>query len=102
MAKLLLNAKNVINGHSLYVLYDILCPCNQRFGVKVPFITFMWPLAAISHIADMLTHMFYLDPPLFTQTADYIRVPHANLNTGENSIRHKNSWEKEGYEFGLD
>ena len=102
MAKPLFNAKNVINGHSLYVLYDILCPCNQCFGLKVTFITFMWPLAAISHIADMLTHMFYLDTLLFTQPADYTRVPHANLNTGDNSIRHKISREKEGYEFGLD
>ena len=51
VAKPLLNAKNVINGHSLYVLYDILCPCNQCFWVKVPFITFMWLLATKSHIA---------------------------------------------------
>ena len=49
----LLTAKNDINGHSLYVLYDILCPCNQCFRVKVPVnhnITY-------SIKADMLTHV---------------------------------------------
>ena len=51
VAKPLLNAKNVINGHSLYVIYDILCPCNQCFWLKVPFITFMWLLGTKSHIA---------------------------------------------------
>ena len=66
VAKPLYNARNVINGHSLYVLFDILCPCNQCFWGKVPFITFMWLLATISHIADMLTHIFYLDTSLFT------------------------------------
>ena len=52
VAKPLLNTKNVINGHSLYVLYDISCPCIQCFWVKVPFITFMWLLATKSHIAS--------------------------------------------------
>ena len=52
--------------------------------------------------ADMLTHKFYLDAPLFTYPADYTRVPHANPNIDDNCICHRNSWEKEGYEFGLD
>ena len=41
VAKPLLNIKNVINRH---VLYGILCPCNQCFWVKVPFIAFIWLL----------------------------------------------------------
>ena len=51
--------------------------------------------------ADMLTHMFYLDTALFTQPADYTRVPHENPNIDDNGIRHRNSWEKEAYEFGF-
>ena len=31
VAKLLLNAKNVVSGHSPYILYDIFCSCDQRF-----------------------------------------------------------------------
>ena len=50
VAKPFLNAKNVIIGHSLYVLYDKY-PCNQCFLVKVPFITFMCLLATILHVA---------------------------------------------------
>ena len=34
----------------------------------------------------MLTHMF----------------SHANTNIDDNGISHRNSWEKEAYEFGLD
>ena len=52
--------------------------------------------------ADMLTHMFYLDKPLFAKPADYTRVLHANSNIDYNGIRQRNSWEKEAYEFGLD
>ena len=52
--------------------------------------------------ADMLTHMFYLDKPIFTKPADYTKVPHANTNMDDNGIRHRNLWEKEAYEFGLD
>ena len=65
VAKLLLNAKNVINGHSLYVQYDILCSCNQCFWVNVPFFTFMWLLATISHIAPRQRCCW---PICFTQT----------------------------------
>ena len=50
----------------------------------------------------MLTHMFYLDKPIFTKPADYTKVPHANTNMDDNGIRHRNLWEKEAYEFGLD
>ena len=64
--KPLLNVKNIINGHSLYVLYDILYPYNQCFRVKVPFITLMWLLTTISHIApkQICWPMFYLDTTL--------------------------------------
>ena len=37
--------------------------------------------------ADMLTHMFYLDTPLFT--AYYTRVLHANPNIDDNGICHR-------------
>ena len=50
VAKPFFNVKNVLNGHSLYVLYEI-CPCSQCLRVKVPLITFMRLLATISHIA---------------------------------------------------
>ena len=50
--------------------------------------------------ADMLTHMFYLEKPLFTQP-EYTRVSHGNPNVDYNGIRQRNSWEKELYEFGL-
>ena len=69
VAKPLLNAKNVINVHKLYVLYDMLCPCNQFFFNKSPFYHIY---VTVSHStthsakADMLTHMFYLGKPLFT------------------------------------
>ena len=37
--------------------------------------------------ADMLTHMFYLDTPVFT--AYYARVLHANPNIDDNDIHHR-------------
>ena len=44
--------------------------------------------------ADMLTYMFYLNTPFFTQPADYTRIPHASPNIDDNGIRHRNTWEK--------
>ena len=64
VAKPLLNVTNVINGHSLYVLYDILCPPYQFFWVEIHFITFMWLLGTISHIAPKQICW----PICFTQT----------------------------------
>ena len=50
----------------------------------------------------MLNYMFCLDEPLFTLPADYTRVPNANPNIDDNGKCHRNSQEKETYEFGLD
>ena len=79
VAKPILSAKNVINGHRLYVLDDILCPCNQCFWVKSPF---CYISVTVSHNithstkADMLTHMFYLDTRLFTQPLGFhMQIP---------------------------
>ena len=50
----------------------------------------------------MLNYMFCLDEPLFTLPADYTRVPNANPNIDDSGKCHRNSQEKETYEFGLD
>ena len=82
VAKPLLNAKNVINGHTLYALNNILCPCNQCFIVKVPFITFMWLLATKSHIERKqicwpicFTQTYPFSPNQLTTLGFYMQIP---------------------------
>ena len=59
-------------------------------------------------VSHNITHSRYVDPYVlprqtpFHLPADYARVPHANLDIDDNSIRHRNLCEKEAYEFGLD
>ena len=91
VAKPLLNAKNVINGHSLYVIYDILCPRNQRFWLKVPFITFMWLLGTKSHIApkEIRWPICFTKTNPFSPNQYYTRVLHANPNIDDNGICHR-------------
>ena len=79
MAKLLLNAKNVINGHSPYVLYAYVHVISVLS--KSPFYHIYVTLSQkITHStkADMLTHMFYLDTPLslnqLTTLGFYIKI----------------------------
>ena len=61
VTKPLSNVNNVINAHSLYVIYEILRPCNQ-FLNRSPFYHIY---VTVNHNitrstkADMLTHVFY-------------------------------------------
>ena len=73
------------------------------YVIKVFVISVITVSHSITHNTevDMFTYIFYLDTFLFTKPADYTRVPHANPNIDDNGIHHRNSWEKEAFEFGL-
>ena len=72
LAKPHLNAKNVINVHRLYVLYDALCPCNQCFRAKVPFYHIY---LTVSHNTTLGTKAHPFSPNQLTKLGFHMQVP---------------------------